>query len=153
MMSGPPTAAGRSQPETQLLRQIQVAGSMAEQAMARRLAVNGTDLAAMGHISAAEPPIGPRELSQRLGLSPAAVTEVVDRLETAGHLVRQRDTRDRRRVQLRPSASAVGRVMAELAPLTGELDGLAGSFDEDERSAIRRYLDGVLTAYTRYQQD
>lgn len=126
---------------------------MAEQAMARRLAVNGTDLAAMGHISAAEPPIGPRELSQRLGLSPAAVTEVVDRLETAGHLVRHRDTRDRRRVQLRPSAAAVGRVTAELAPLTGELDGLAGSFDERERAAIRRYLAGVLAAYSRFQQD
>ena len=59
---------------------------MAEQAMARRLQINGTDLAAMGHVGAAEPPIGPRELSQRLGLSPAAVTEVVDRLEAAGHL-------------------------------------------------------------------
>ena len=126
---------------------------MAEQAMARRLAINCTDLAAMGHVGAAEPPIGPRELSHRLGLSPAAVTEVVDRLETAGHLVRHRDTQDRRRVQLRPSDAAVGRVMAELAPLTGELDALAESFDEAERAAIGRYLAGVLAAYTRFQQD
>jgi DNA-binding MarR family transcriptional regulator len=152
-MAGPPTAAGRSQPETHLVRQIQVAGSMAEQAMARRLEINGTDLAAMGHVGAAEPPIGPRELSYRLGLSPAAVTEVVDRLEASGHLVRHRDTRDRRRVQLRPSDTAIGRVMAELAPLTGELDALAESFDERERAAIRRYLDGVLIAYTRFHQD
>src|SRR6476620_503140 len=152
-MTGPPPAAGRRTPETQLLRQIQVAASMAEQAMARRLQINGTDLAAMGHVGAADPPIGPRELSQRLGLSPAAVTEVVDRLEAAGHLIRHRDTQDRRRVQLRPSDAAVGRVMAELAPLTGELDALAESFDEAERAAIGRYLAGVLAAYTRFQQD
>ena len=151
MTARPP--AGQFFPETQLLRQTQIAGSMAEQALARRIQVNGTDLAAMGHVSSAVPPIGPRELSQRLGLSPAAVTEVVDRLEVAGHLVRERDTRDRRRVQLRPSAAAVERVMAELAPLTGELDALAASFSEVERAAIRRYLSGVLTAYERFQQD
>ncbi|WP_420124691.1 MarR family transcriptional regulator [Nakamurella sp.] len=152
-MAEPPRAAFRSQPETMLLRQIQVAASMAEQAMARRLEINGTDLAAMGHVGAAEPPIGPGELSQRLGLSPAAVTEVVDRLESAGHLIRQRDTRDRRRVQLRPSDTAIGRVMTELAPLTGELDTLAASFDEHDRAAIGRYLAGVLTAYEHFQQD
>ncbi len=126
---------------------------MAEQAMARRLQINGTDLAAMGHVGAAEPPIGPRELSQRLGLSPAAVTEVVDRLEAAGHLIRQRDTQDRRRVQLHPSDAAIGRVLAELAPLTGELDVLIESFDEVQRATIRRFLEGVLAAYTRFQQD
>jgi DNA-binding MarR family transcriptional regulator len=152
-MTGPPPTAGRRPPETQLLRQIQVAASMAEQAMARRLQINGTDLAAMGHVGAAEPPIGPRELSQRLGLSPAAVTEVVDRLEAAGHLIRQRDTQDRRRVQLHPSDAAIGRVLAELAPLTGELDALIESFDEVERAAIGRFLEGVLAAYTRFRQD
>ncbi|TKV61563.1 MarR family transcriptional regulator [Nakamurella flava] len=152
-MTGPPAAARHSEPETQLLRQIQVAGSMAEQVMARRLEVNGTDLAAMGHVSAAEPPIGPRELSQRLGLSPAAVTEVVDRLESAGHLVRQRDTRDRRRVQLRPSPTAVGRVLTEIAPLTRELDRLADSFDDAERAVIGRYLTGVLVAYEHFGRD
>lgn len=144
-------AAGRSHPETQLLRQVQVTGSMAEQALARRLGVNGTDLAAMGHISAAEPPIGPRDLSQRLGLSPAAVTEVVDRLESAGHLVRERDTLDRRRVRLRASAPATTRVLAELAPLMHDLDELAETFDDAERAAIRRYLQGVVDAFTRFQ--
>lgn len=124
---------------------------MAEQALARRMGVNGTDLSAMGHIGAAEPPIGPRELSLRLGLSPAAVTEVVDRLEDAGHLVRERDTRDRRRVQLRASTSAIAQVLTELAPLTGELDALADSFSDAERVAIRRYLEGAVAAYTRFR--
>jgi DNA-binding MarR family transcriptional regulator len=150
-MTPPVPAAGRSQLETQLLRQVQVTGSMAEQALARRLGVNGTDLAAMGHVSAAEPPIGPRDLSQRLGLSPAAVTEVVDRLENAGHLVRERDTLDRRRVRLRPSAPATTRVLAELAPLMHDLDELAETFDDAERAAIRRYLQGVVDAFTRFQ--
>ncbi len=143
-------AAFRQEAETRLLRRVQDAASAAEQAHARRLGMNGTDRAALGHISAAGEPIGPRELSQRLALSPAAITEVVDRLESAGHLIRQRDTRDRRRVHLQPSGEAVGRVADELRPLTTELDRLAGTFDTAERLAIARYLEGVLTAYQRF---
>ena len=35
----------------------------------------------------------------------------------------------------------------------GELDALIESFDEVERAAIGRFLEGVLAAYTRFQQD
>ncbi|CAA9354351.1 MAG: Transcriptional regulator, MarR family [uncultured Frankineae bacterium] len=44
--------------------------------------------------------LGPPELSARLGISSGSGTELVDRLEQAGQLVRQRDTEDRRRVLL-----------------------------------------------------
>ena len=42
-------------------------------------------------------PMGGAELARRLGISSAATTVLVDRLERAGHFERVRDTGDRRR--------------------------------------------------------
>lgn len=38
----------------------------------------------------------PGELASRMSLSPSATTSLLDRLETAGHIVRSRDSADRR---------------------------------------------------------
>lgn len=68
--------------------------------------------------------MGPRQLSGRLGIAPGAATELVDRLERAGHLERRRDTVDRRRVHLIPTASALDQVGEELRPLIAALDSV-----------------------------
>jgi DNA-binding MarR family transcriptional regulator len=99
-------------PETSLLRRLQTAMGDAESALARRLGIGPTDLAAMTHLTFAPEPIGPRELSARLSITPGATTELVDRLERAGHLERRRDTVDRRRVQLHASAATLAEVAA-----------------------------------------
>lgn len=57
------------------------------------------------------------ELAQRLGLSPAAATALVDRLETAGHVGRTRDVADRRRVTLHMQARALELATAFFVPL------------------------------------
>jgi DNA-binding MarR family transcriptional regulator len=51
----------------------------------------------------------PSELAARAGLSPAAMTKRLDRLEHAGHLTRSLDQADRRRitVELTPAGKAV----------------------------------------------
>ncbi|MGI3781126.1 MAG: MarR family transcriptional regulator, partial [Janthinobacterium lividum] len=55
---------------------------------------------AAAHLTSAPEPVGPGEPSGRPGTTPGATTELVDRLERAGHLERRRDTQDRGRVQL-----------------------------------------------------
>jgi len=139
--------------ETMMLRRLQVLSADAEQALARRMRINPTDLSAMGHIAESQHPLGPSELSSRLGISPGATTEVVDRLEAAGHLRRERDRADRRRVQLRPSPQAIAEVMRNIEPITSGLDRLAGQFTPTERDAIRRYLDGAAVTYRRFVQE
>ncbi len=78
--------------ETQALRDLGTASASASRALAQRLGMNPTDFAAMSHVAYAAQPLGPRELSTRLGITPGAMTDVVDRLESAGHLLRERDT-------------------------------------------------------------
>ncbi|MDN5804814.1 MAG: MarR family transcriptional regulator, partial [Microlunatus sp.] len=88
----------RVEPETQALRRLQTAMTDAQSGLSRRLEIGLTDMAAMTHLAGAGRPVGPTWLSARLGLTPAAATELVDRLERAGHLARERDQTDRRRV-------------------------------------------------------
>jgi DNA-binding MarR family transcriptional regulator len=135
------------EPETTALRELQGAISDAELALARRMHLNPTDLSAMGHLAFAEESLGTGELTGRLGISPAATTELVDRLERAGHVLRRRDDKDRRRVRLTPSASATEEVLAHLGPLLGALDQVVEDVPEEDREAIRRYLAAVTDVY------
>ena len=56
------------------LRVLQTAMTDAETAMARRMRLGQTDMAAMTHLASARQPVGPGWLSARLGLTPAAAT-------------------------------------------------------------------------------
>lgn len=108
--------------------------------LARRLHLRLLDSMALGHVMTADEPLGPAELSARLGISTGSGTELVDRLERAGHLSRHRDTRDRRRVSLSASSEAVGSVLGELAPLFAALDELAEDFTPAQQEGVIRYL-------------
>jgi DNA-binding MarR family transcriptional regulator len=142
----------QSAPETRALRLLQTAMDDAEAALARRLTMNHTDLNAMAHLTFAPEAIGPRELSGRLGITPAAATDLVDRLERAGHLERRRDTVDRRRVHLIPTRSALDQVAEELRPLVSALDSVVSQYSDAERAAVRRYLADALEAYRQFVQ-
>lgn len=146
----PPVA---HEPETWALRTLSAASAEASATLARRMRMHPTDLSAMNHIAASDGCLGPRELSTRLGITPAAMTDVVDRLEAAGHLQRHRDTADRRRVRLVPTASASAEVSRELRRLLGALDGLTADFTPAERAAILRYLAAAAQAYREFSID
>lgn len=129
------------------LRVLQTAMTDAETAMARRMRLGQTDMAAMTHLASAREPVGPGWLSGRLGLTPAAATELVDRLEKVGHLTRERDRADRRRVNLIPSTSTLDEVNDHLRPLLDSVDAVAQEFTDEERDAIRRFLARVSEIY------
>jgi hypothetical protein len=66
----------------------------------------GSDATALGQITwAAESgtPLSPAQLSRLLGMTTGATTILLNRLETAGHIRRSRESTDRRRVTLRPA--------------------------------------------------
>lgn len=136
------------QPETRALRRLQTAMSEAEAALGRRMRMHPTDLAAMGYLTLTDEPVGPSELAHRLALSPAAATELVDRLTSAGHVERHRDLADRRRIRLEPSETAVATVRGQLGSLLAALDAVVQESDEEDRAAVRRFLDRATAAYT-----
>lgn len=135
------------EPETRALRRLQTVMAGSEAALARRMRMHPTDIAAMDHLSSADEPVGPGELAHRLGLSPAAATELVDRLTAAGHVERHRDLADRRRIRLQPSPDAIGAVLGHLDSLIADLDSAAREATPGERAAIVRFLDRITAVY------
>jgi DNA-binding MarR family transcriptional regulator len=135
------------------LRDLATAGSEATTALARRMTMHPTDLAAMSHIAYAAEQLGPGELSSRLGITPAATTDLIDRLEAAGHLLRERNPADRRRVRLVPTESAKAAVRGQLADLLERLDAVSEGFSRSERAAIQRYLEAAAAAYRDFARD
>lgn len=122
------------------VREVTRAAAEVDQALARRLRLRGLDYDALGHLMDHPGAFGPAELSARLGISTGSGTELVDRLERAGHVERHRHPQDRRRLTLQPTDSAVGAVLGELAPLFGALDALAAELDPAEQAVVVRYL-------------
>ena len=128
------------------LREVNRLAAEADAELARRLHLRPLDHAALGHVMSAEVPLGPAELAARLGISSGSGTELVDRLERAGHLVRHRDLQDRRRVSLHVSSTATRSVLAELAPLLEDLDAVSADLTPEEHEVVVRYLRAAATA-------
>ena len=104
-----------------------------------------TDVTAMRALDLAgghRPTMG--ELGEALGLSSAAVTGLVDRLEAQGMARRVPDADDRRRVrvELTDHARAVGSAL--LAPIAERIDRATRALSPAERAVVARYLRGVL---------
>lgn len=102
-----------------------------------------TDLNALTRIMDAERtgrPMRPGQLADALHLSASSVTSVVDRLEAAGHVRRDRSGTDRRQVVLRVNEEAMGVARAFFTPLVTELGRVWTEFDERDREVIARFL-------------
>lgn len=141
-----PPSFGTSHAATLLLREILDVTEDFERSLGDELSVNQTDLSAMQHLIVAGA-LSPTALAERLDLSSAAVTTVVDRLEALGHVRRTPNPDDRRGTLVVPEPASVGRAMGRIIPMVTEVDSAIREFDEQEQSIITRYLERVVDAY------
>lgn len=88
------------------------------QAVAERLGLNATDLKCLD-LARGEKDITAGRIAELTGLTTAAITSVIDRLEARGIVRRERDLSDRRKVFVRPIAER----MTEIGRLFESLDG------------------------------
>lgn len=125
---------------SQALREVTFAAAQVDRALTRALHLRPTDYAALGHVMTAPEPPGPAELAARLGISTGSATELVDRLEHAGHLRRERHPADRRRLGLHATDTAVAEVLGALGPMFTGLTEVAAALTHAERETVTRYL-------------
>lgn len=82
------------------LRQTTALSTLMSETISRRLGITSTDLECMD-LLCAEGPLTAGQLAEASGLSSGAITGLIDRLELAGFVARERDPEDRRRVVVR----------------------------------------------------
>ena len=101
-----------------------------------------TDWFCLWHIAEAAgvEPFALGQLAELTGLTAGAITGVVDRLEGAGFVRRERDPDDRRRwrVQVEPERQA--EIYELYAPLLAGFQGVEKRYDAQEREAILDFL-------------
>jgi DNA-binding MarR family transcriptional regulator len=122
----------------QLGRQLSARTLLFHQAIAERLGLHPTDLKCLD-LARAESDITAGRIAELTGLTTAAVTSVIDRLERSGLVRRERDPEDRRKVLVR--------TVPERAPEIGEL---FASLDKGMRQLFAQYTSGELELIKKF---
>jgi DNA-binding MarR family transcriptional regulator len=110
-----------------------------QQAIAEKLGLNLTDFKALGVLHR-RGDMTPKSLAEAMGMSAAATTTIIDRLEKARYVERKRGGGDRRSVNvhaLEGSEKKVERLYKSLRELT---QTLVASYGEKDLKVIANYL-------------
>ena len=129
------------------LRSLLDVSARATPALARRAGLNHTEMAVLEHLM--ETPAGPSELAQRLGVTTAAASGIVDRLVAHGHVVRQPHPSDRRRTVVDVTPSGREELLGHLMPMFIELARVDAGLSEEERPVVERFLRDAERAVAR----
>jgi DNA-binding MarR family transcriptional regulator len=94
-------------------------------------------------------PMTAGELATRLGLGAPATTGLVDRLETAGHVRRERDPHDRRKVTIVMQPPALQLAMEFFVPLGRLMHDTAADVDLHDLQRTAAVVRLMITAVTK----
>ncbi|WP_439693140.1 MarR family winged helix-turn-helix transcriptional regulator [Curtobacterium sp. SP.BCo] len=128
------------------VRQVTVRQQRFERHLARRLEVDTAGLAAMDHLIE-DGPATPTELAHRLEVSTAAMTLVLNRLESAGHVRRDRHPSDGRKLVVTAVDRSSDRAYDLVQPLIDGIETLVDGMDARQRAAVATFLDGLIRVY------
>lgn len=123
------------------LRRLILAGEQFRHAVAAHFGVGLTETVAMSHLSH-QRGLTPRELAAQVGLTPSAITTVLDRLEKAGLAERSPHPDDRRKVVV--TVTPAGQDLLDAAQ--GWLAEALTELDEPSQYAAAVLLTRLATA-------
>ncbi|REE95955.1 MarR family winged helix-turn-helix transcriptional regulator [Thermomonospora umbrina] len=130
----------------QLLESLRAYGAIYRE-FSRRFAawlgLHSTDAEALIEILGAEERgalLSPARLSERIALSSGATTALLNRLERAGHVVRTRETADRRVVTLRSSPRVQDLADEFFGPLAGRVDEVMSQYPPELLERFETFL-------------
>jgi DNA-binding MarR family transcriptional regulator len=134
-MTGSPSRREASEAMVRAGRAVGNASAMLNHAVAERLGIDPTAWECVTLLFE-HGPVAAGRLAELTGLTTGAVTGLVDRLEAAGYVRRQRDPVERRRVIVDLVPSAVAGVMPLFEPMLGEMHASHGRYTDEEMAAI-----------------
>lgn len=154
MNSEPTDHEGLVRALVQRVRDIAVATDQIGSTFAGLQDLHATDFRALTLIYQAEnadAPMSPTRLAEALSLSHGAVTYVVDRLTASGHVWRDTDPSDGRRVVLRIATHGRDVAASFFGPLGMAHAETLGAYTPEELATALRVLTDVSQALTEFQ--
>jgi DNA-binding MarR family transcriptional regulator len=121
------------------LRDLGVELSLLNQRISGHLDLKGADLQCLDLIDR-HGPLSPSALARLADLHPATMTGVIDRLERAGWITRERDPSDRRGVILQPVPSRRADVLRLASGMNAEVAKICADYSTDELELIAMFL-------------
>ncbi len=121
---------------------------------ARQHDVSGNDFHALLHVMVAETagtPLTMAQLRQRMDVSPAAITYLVDRMIDAGHIRRESDPADRRKALLRYEASGMELAHGFFTPLGVHLRAALADLPDEDLMAAHRVFSAMVAAMSIFE--
>ncbi|MEV3960185.1 MarR family winged helix-turn-helix transcriptional regulator [Nocardia sp. NPDC050193] len=142
----------RTHAETEIATDIRALTAVSEQIghlFAHSHALRSTDFRALMHIATAEAegrPLTAGQLRELMGLSPAAITYLIERMIASGHIHRETDPGDRRRVLLHYSDHGMSVAEEFFHPLGRRTRSALAALPTADLAAAHRVLTAVVSA-------
>ena len=140
---------GRPLPDDDIRARVQQVGvrqQRFERHLARALDVDTAGLEAMDHLIT-HGRSTPTELARRLEISTAAMTLVLNRLESAGHVTRERHPSDGRKLVVTAAERSSDRAYDLVLPLIEGIEDVVADMDDNERATVQAFLDRLIGIY------
>lgn len=140
---------GRPLPDDDIRARVQQVGvrqQRFERHLARALDVDAAGLEAMDHLIT-HGRSTPTELARRLEISTAAMTLVLNRLESAGHVTRERHPSDGRKLVVTAAERSSDRAYDLVLPLIEGIEDVVADMDDSERATVQAFLDRLIGIY------
>lgn len=161
MSKGSDTEApsGRAALERQLSADIRAITAQSDRVgryFARLNEVSTNDFHALLHIMVGETlgkPLTLAQLRQRMDVSPAAITYLVDRMIEAGHIRREPDPEDRRKWLLRYEDTGMTMAHSFFKPLGAHLSSAMADISDTDLIAAHEVFAAMITAMSTFEEE
>ncbi|MFB7497020.1 MarR family winged helix-turn-helix transcriptional regulator [Streptomyces sp. NPDC056161] len=121
-------------------RRCMASYALFNQAVADHLGLHPTDLQCLNLLTLERTPVTTGRIAELTGLTTGSATRLVDRLERAGYVVRERDAADRRRVLVATVPGRIAEFERAWERLGGDWSALFEDLDDTELAAVARHL-------------
>ena len=127
------------------LRELSSQLSVLNHHVGARLELRDVDLGCL-ELLARHGPLSPGALARHAGLHPATMTGIIDRLERAGWVARDRDPADRRAVLIRPLRDRGAELFRIYAGMNTAMDQVCAGYSDEELTLLAVFLRRTTTA-------
>ncbi|MBB6633311.1 MarR family transcriptional regulator [Cohnella thailandensis] len=121
------------------LRQNSARAVMLHQLISEKLGLNATDHKCLDFLNRTGA-VTAGQLAQLTGLTTGAVTNVIDRLEQAGYVTRDKDPNDRRRVVVKPAEGRSAQISPLFQSVMQSTLQILSRYDEQQTSLILEFI-------------